>query len=721
MKRAWWLVICILLIGSQIASAVPYRGYLFDYWSETVPAPLPYVPSRILTGSDLGVGKLNNPQDIFVTEDRIYLLDAGNTRILIFDHTWSLVRQIEGFINDEGIADGFNSPRGLFVTSEGHIYVADRNNRRVAELDPEGAFVRAIYEPVPDFAGVIPEGFRFQPRQVAVDVAGRVYVISDGTYDGILEFDSQGAFRGFIGAPRIKPNLIDYFWSRVATKEQRRRRALFLPTEYSNMHIDESGFIYAAVSGITTEETDAVRRLNPSGKDILRRQGFHPPIGDVLYPYSGLGASIEGRSVFIDVVARENGIFSALDIKRSRVFTYDTNGSLLYVFGGTGDQTGLIQGPAALEALGEQLIILDSQLNRLTIYEPTPYAKYIHAAIDHHHKGHYDEAAEMWRRALAFNANLDQAYAGIGRSLLRQDQFREAMEYFRLGNNRKDYSQALGLYRREVIAESFNVIMTVFVVLVALIYLLIRFKPYAELGQRLSVDYGWHSHAKSEVAVALEDDVPAWRLGLRETFRSLWYAVYVVLHPFDGFWDLKYETRGNVSAATILVGLLVLANAFARQYTGFALNPRDLTKLNILMEISAVVLPLMLWVTVNWSLTTLLEGKGSYKDIYIASAFALTPLVLITVPMTIMSNFITLEEAAFYYVITSFAGLWALILMFIGNMTVHEFFTFKTVWSCLLTLAGMVLVGFIGLLFFSLIGEMITFVSSVYNEVTLRL
>ncbi|NLJ75040.1 MAG: hypothetical protein GX331_08630 [Firmicutes bacterium] len=721
MKRVLWYVLIIFLIGTSTGYAVPYRGYLFDFWSETVPAPQAYVPAAVLTGSELQVGRLNSPQDIFVTEGEIYLLDSGNNRILIFDHNWTLMQEIREFVNDQNERDTFNSPRGLFVTDAGHIYVADRNNQRVVELDKTGAFIRAIGEPQTDVEGVIPEGFRYQPRKVVVDIAERMYVISEGTFDGILEFDPEGNFRGFIGAPRIKPNLIDYFWSRVATKEQRKRRALFLPTEYSNMHIDESGFIFATVSGLSTDETDAVRRLNPSGKDVLRRQGFYPPTGDIQYPYSGLGATIEGRSVFVDVVTRENGLYSTLDIRRSRVFTYDSNGSLLYVFGGTGDQVGLIQGPVAIEALGDQIIVLDGQLNRLTIFEPTLYAQYIHSAIHYHQIGEYDLAAEMWTQALKFNANLDQAYSGIGRSLLRQDQFAEAMENFRLGNNRKDYSKALALHRREVISDNFSRIMTVFVVAVFALYLLIKFKPYARITAKLSGYYGWHADSRSQSAFAEDDDLPRWRRRIRRTIRSLWFSVYTAFHPFDGFWDLKHEKRGDAGAATIILILVVLTNAFGRQYTGFPMNTSDPTKLNILMEIASVAVPFFLWVTVNWSLTTLLEGKGTFRDIYIATAFALTPLVLVNIPMTIFSNYITLEEAAFYYVITGFAGLWTLGLIFIGNMTIHEFFTTKTIWSSALTIAGMFLVAFIGLLFFSLIGEMVNFVTSVYTEVTFRL
>ena len=54
------------------------------------------------------------------------------------------------------------------------------------------------------------------------------------------------------------------------------------------------------------------------------------------------------RSRFVDIVNREFGMFSALDRQRGRIFTYDNQGNLLYVFGGIGDAVGLFTRPQAI-------------------------------------------------------------------------------------------------------------------------------------------------------------------------------------------------------------------------------------------------------------------------------------------------------------------------------------------------------------------------------------
>ena len=153
----------------------------------------------------------------------------------------------------------------------------------------------------------------------------------------------------------------------------------------------------------------------------------------------------------------------------------------------------------------------------------------------------------------------------------------------------------------------------------------------------------------------------------------------------------------------------------------FIFNPRDLAELNIVIELLSAIVPFFLWCAVNWSLTTLMEGKGKFKDIVIATAYALTPFVLINIPLTVVSNFIRMEEGAFYYFLLALSVVWSGGLLFFGNMVVHDYDMPKTFSTIILTVVGMGVVIFIGLLFLSVINLMISFIVSIYQEMTLRL
>lgn len=728
-QRVFYITYVLLLIlvnvcsgaGDPATIAVPYVSYTYDYWQMPVPAPQAYMPVKVLQGSELGIGGLSAPRDIFVDHNHfIYIADTGNNRIIKLDSDFQLLNEFIEFEYDNEL-DSFNAPRGIFVTTSGEIFIADRNNSRIVVLDQNGNLIRIIGPPNPEYSGVLRADFRYNPSRLAVDQVGRIFVVSNEVYDGLLEFDPEGKFRGFIGAPKVSPSFIDYLWRRFSSEERRKLLTLFLPTEHSSIDIDERGFIYATVTDGEIRYTEAIRRLNPSGEDVMRRMGFHPPIGD--YGSALLdqhGEATLASSLLVDVIARENGIYSALDQRRGRVFTYDANGNLLYVFGGIGNSFGTFQSPEALAELAGKMLVLDRGTNMITVFEPTDYAKAIHAAIAYYHDDDWDSSVVEWEKVKQMNVNLDVAHTGIGRAQFREDQFAAAMESFRLGEDRENYSKAFALYRREVIYNSFNKVVIGVVCFALLMFIIIKLRLIHKLGVTIG---SWEKSLESRAEIAatnLQRQTLKQVNGVFDLVRSLAYALFVIVHPAEGFWDLKHEKRGNLVSAVVLLILLTLSFVYSRQYTGFIFNPRDLNKLNIYVELASILIPFLLWCAVNWSLTTISEGKGSFKDIFITIAYACTPLIIVNFPLTFISNYITVEEGTFYHTITSLTVMWAIILIFIGTMQVHQYDFKKTALFSLLTIIGIGLTLFIGLLFFNLAEQVYQFFSELHIEIVLR-
>lgn len=206
-----------------------------------------------------------------------------------------------------------------------------------------------------------------------------------------------------------------------------------------------------------------------------------------------------------------------------------------------------------------------------------------------------------------------------------------------------------------------------------------------------------------------------------KNIRALRYALHVIVRPFDGFWDLKHEKRGNVTVATTLLILATLTFVLLEQYTGFLLKTKNPMDFNIFVECSSVVFPFVLWCAANWCLTTLMDGKGTFKDIYIATSYALTPIILIYLPTIVLSNVIVIEEAVFYLFFLTIANIWCGALLIIGNMCTHDYSFGKTIMTCFCTIVGIGLMIFIMLLFFNLIEQIVVFVSTLYKEIIFRL
>ena len=88
--------------------------------------------------------------------------------------------------------------------------------------------------------------------------------------------------------------------------------------------------------------------------------------------------------------------------------------------------------------------------------------------------------------------------------------------------------------------------------------------------------------------------------------------------------------------------------------------------------------------------------------------------------MVVMSHMITTNEGSFYHVLGTVSYLWAAFLIFTGTMVIHQYSVKKTVITCIITVVGMGIIMFIGLLFFNVIQQMITFVTTIYKELRFR-
>jgi len=202
--------------------------------------------------------------------------------------------------------------------------------------------------------------------------------------------------------------------------------------------------------------------------------------------------------------------------------------------------------------------------------------------------------------------------------------------------------------------------------------------------------------------------------------RTLKYSLYVCTHPLDGFWDLTHEKRGSIAAANIIVIASVIIEIMRLTLTSFQFVKINMEKFNAILELMRILLPVFLWTVANWSLTTLMDGKGTMSDIYMAIAYALTPSVIINAVMIILSQVITFDEGAVYWFLAGFSTLWTGMLILAGMMMIHDYSIGKTILSSLLTVVGMGVIVFIFVIFFSLISDAISYFVSLYKEILFR-
>ncbi len=455
---------CLLLMAESVSAADTDQPYSFNYddFRNAMPAPDPYeVRYDIDVNSILGVGRLSGAQGLFVQGNQAYIVDTGNNRILVInlsENGYSLERIITE-------AGGFllNAPRDVFVTEDGKLYIADTGNHHVLVVDSD---LNLLFEAVKPTSTSFDQAMDFKPEKLIVTAGGRIFVQADAVNRGLMEFSEEGDFIGYMGSSPVTFDIIDYFWKLVSTEAQKEQLASFVPTEYNNVAIGPDGFLFVTTDTFTTGDlwngdANPVRRLNYNGSDIMIRTD--KVIGALNWN------SDSDCSRFADVTVLNNDVFYCLDKTLCYIYAYDGQGQSLYVFGGAGNRKGYFQSPVALEHWNNDLLVLDEKSGFVTVLKLTDYGQAYSDAVTQYDSGHYEESMEAWQEVLRRNGNCILAYDGIGKILLRNGDYEEALEYLRYAKDRYYYSKAWQLYRKDWIEKNLIYFLIGLLVLIAVI------------------------------------------------------------------------------------------------------------------------------------------------------------------------------------------------------------------------------------------------------------
>lgn len=702
----------IMIVSVPIGASSPYQTYTYSVDKTPLYSPDAYTPDKTVNSTDMGLDvALKDPCDLVVGKDEcVYIADTGNNRIVCLDRYYKLKFTISSFVNSWGTPDSLSEPQGVFVTAE-TIYVCDTGNQRIVKFNLDGSFREIIAAPE---SSLFDEGSYYKPTAIAVDQYERLFVISASTYQGVIFMTSEGEFIKFIGTRTVSVDIWSIFWRRFQTKEQREASsASYIPTELNNVTINEDGFIYVTVSPTSNDKAAMlgaiegksksgdyapVKLLNASGEEIMRRNGFWPPSGEIdivsekeAEEAGVTTASQAGVSNIIDCAVGPANTWSIIDSKRSKIFTYDFDGNLLFAFGDTGSQTGNLASIKAIAYQGNTMLLLDYQNETLTVLRRTEYGDLLIEAIEAQNNREYDKAEKFWAEILKRNSNFDTAYIGIGQALYRQGEYEDSLAYFTAAYDSSNYSTSYQQIRKDWMSQF---ILLIPVIVIAFCVLWVLFMKFAKKV----------NHAA------------AHRPGKKTFGEELLYAFHLIFHPFDGFWDLKHEKRGSVRASLVFIAVTILAFFYQSIGRGYLFNTMGEYS-TIWIQAISVLLPFFLFVVSNWCLTTLFDGEGSFKDIFIAASYSLVPIPIITVIVTILTNFVTVNEMDILNLVLTISYIWFGLLLFFGTMVTHDYTMPKNILTIFGTLLVMICIMFIGVLFTTLLSKLISFVTNLVTEI----
>lgn len=207
---------------------------------------------------------------------------------------------------------------------------------------------------------------------------------------------------------------------------------------------------------------------------------------------------------------------------------------------------------------------------------------------------------------------------------------------------------------------------------------------------------------------------------MSKILQGLKFTFYIYSHPFDGFWIMKSEKKGNLPTAFLLFLLMVATTVYRIVGPGYLFESSALTQFSPWMLALVLAVIILLYCVCNWALTTLIGGSANIAQIFMAVMYSLTPIMLFNVPITVLCNVFVLKEAAFISFFTALSFIWAVFLMLISNSVIHEFTMLKSIITFAVTLAGMVLAVILGLFFFYIVQQLFVWLGQILRELSYR-
>lgn len=664
------LILLIAFVASSIpahyasASQATSYTYTFDqkgYWTRTQDA---YLPDMTVT--NLG---LNTPEDLYIDKaNMLYIADSGNARVVKYSIN-------SGTTVDILTYDDMKNPRGIFVTKKGDLYVADPSAKMVFHFDKDFNFIESFGRPeAPSFSDT-----KFEPLRISVDNSGNMYIVSEGVYNGVIQLGPNGDFLGYFTVNKTKLSLVQAIQNTIFTRTQLDNLVARVPTTFSNVFIDDDNIVYTTTMGT---HTDGLKKHNTAGGNVLKNQDW---------------VSDEMTDVWVD----DQGIMYTSE-NSGYINIYSSAGELIFDFGAyvfDMDVSGYFSRlPAIAVDQDGKIWTADGDKGYLQSFKPTEYALMMYQAMGLYEKGLYQESLEKWNEVLRLNQMSVLAHNGVGKAYLHAEEYQEAMDHFKVSGDREYYSEAYWEVRNTWIQGDLRYI----VIMIVLFYLINFFIRTFDKKHR-------YRKAKKKFAEKLFG-VPV--LG------DLLYAFKIPRHPLDRYYDIRVKKKGTVSGATILYLLLFVIFMTYTTSKGFIYQFIAVEDMDINAVVIGFFVIIGLFIVCNYLVTSIKDGDGSFKQVYMIPAYGCIPCMVAMLSITISSYFLTYNESFLLSMILYIGIIWSIISIFLGFMTVHDYTVKETIVSLIITVVFMIVAAVLILVIIIMWDQLWQFIKTIGKEMT---
>ena len=683
-KRYYVLIFSIFLMiltfsfSASIAYALPYETETSGPNGELVPTQQVYEPSRkIVIPYNMPVNEdesstFNAPEDMFYDEETnsIFIADTGNKRVVRLNYDGTDADFIYYGKEDEALID----PRGVSCNDD-YLVVADRQLEKVIVYDKETlTYVDEITRPDSTLIGATST---FVPTKVCVDNRGNLYIVSEGNTKGVMQLNLEGEFAGYIGANETPSSFLSWIQDLFGINND--DGLLAQGQSVSNIALDSNGLVYTVTN---QSATAAVKKLNTTGVSIMSPSMNFAETTQVCIDSSGNIYSVQNDGY---------------------ITIFDSYGSLLFRFGGVNNEEvlGALKNPIAVNVTSNhELLVLDREQNMVILYTPTHFANLVFDAVDYYKDGLYLEGEDAWLEVLKYNNKFILAYKALARANMKKGNYDLALEQFKLAEDKQGYSEAYWQIRDTWLRSNLIWIIVPILVLCIGIYvvkLVDRKKPMVFASIKSGFNRANQTHALGDFT----------------------YVFRYMRRPRDATYEMKYKGKTSVIGATILYLFFVVIQILQVYLKGYLFNNTNVYDSNALEIILLSTLPLILLVICNYFVSNVTDGEGKFKQVYIGMIYSLSPYLVLSIPIFLISNVLTYNEQVIYDVLIWFTYIWSGINIFLTIMELHDFTFWKAVKNILLTIVCFILVIAFAFILYMLAYQLVGYIISVCQELAL--
>lgn len=669
LRRIFAMLLCLVMMAGMTASAeTPYKTYTVDGYGYVLETQSAYNPLAAIT--KVGETAFVSPMDMAIGKDgNLYIADAGAHVILICSRDGEQVGSI-----GEGI---LQTPTGVYVTEDGTVYVADKDAKKVFVFDAQGNVTVEYGKPDSPIYG---NSMDFKPTKVVANKTGTMYIICEGNMNGIVQLSpvEGGSFLGYFGTNYTSLSPFQMIQRVILTDAQRAQMLSNIPSTPTNLHIDDTGLIYTVTQG---DKETSLKKLNIAGKNLLDSDPY----------YADLPAAVTTGNYNNILVADSDGY----------IYEYNEDGELLFMFGGRDDGRQRVGLCNKVEAIAvdedDRIYLLDSDKKQIHIFEPTEFTNLLHESLYLFSKGQYTQSKEPLSKVLQMNSMFDYANQAMGHAYLQEENYEQALKYFRLAKSFEGYSDAFWEVRNIWIRNY----LVAAVLAIAAVIVLIR---------------GGKSLYRKKYA-----NRPTTQTGEHILLGQLRYSLYFMRHPMDGCYGVKKEGKNSWWCANILLGTFILISILEKYCSGFLVKTVREGRYDLITDIGKVLVIFIGLTACNYLVVTIHEGEGFFKDLYCAYAYCLTPYIVIKPFVILLSNVLTYNEVFLISFANIIVWTWVVILILLTLKEINNFTVGETAKALAITAFTVLILTLLVCIIYVLFSQVIDFVITVVREVVYRI